>query len=254
MDGFSVYSLFKAIVRTLVLPPGGPLLLVILGLLLLKSRARLGRALIAAGAVSLWLLATPWVSNALLASLSPSQAIQLESLRKAQALVVLGGGLRRDAAEYGGDTLGRLTSERVRYGAKLARATGLPVLVSGGPPEPDARSEAEVMREALEREYGVAVKWSEDRSRNTRENARFAAEILQAQGVERVALVVHGFDVPRAREEFARAGFEVMVAPTVLPSTAPSGLGDWLPGVYPLTTSYWVLYEWLGRAAAVWTK
>lgn len=254
MDGFSLYSLVKALVRSLVLPPGGPLLLVVLGLLVLKLRARLGRALIAAGAVSLWLLATPWVSNALLASLSPSQAAELDALRSAQALVVLGGGLRREAAEYGGDTLGRLTSERVRYGARLARATGLPVLVSGGPPEPDARSEAEVMREALEREYGVAVKWSEDRSRNTRENARFAAELLRPLGIDRVALVVHGFDVPRAREEFARAGFEVMVAPTVLPSMAPSGVSDWLPGVYPLTTSYWALYEWLGRAAALWQK
>lgn len=254
MDGFGVFPLFKVLVRTLVLPPGGPLLLVVLGLLLLKSRARFGRVLIASGAASLWLLATPWVSNALLASLSPSQDVELDSLRSAQALVVLGGGLRREAVEYGGDTLGRLTSERVRYGAKLARATGLPVLVSGGRPEPGARSEAEVMREALEREYGVAVKWSEERSRNTRENARFAAELLKPLGIERVALVVHGFDVPRAREEFLQAGFEVLVAPTVLPSTSPAGLSDWLPGVYPLTTSYWVLYEWLGRAAAFWQK
>jgi hypothetical protein len=34
--------------------------------------------------------------------------------------------------EYGGDTLGRLTLERVRYGARVAKKTGLPVLVAGG--------------------------------------------------------------------------------------------------------------------------
>ena len=46
--------------------------------------------------------------------------------------MILGGGLRRSAPEYGGDTLGRLTLERLRYGAMLAKRTGLPVMVSGG--------------------------------------------------------------------------------------------------------------------------
>ena len=50
----------------------------------------------------------------------------------AEAIVILGGGTRRNAPEYGGDTLGRLTLERVRYGAQVAKLTALPVLVTGG--------------------------------------------------------------------------------------------------------------------------
>jgi len=50
----------------------------------------------------------------------------------AQAIVVLGGGTRRNAPEYGGDTLGALTLERLRYGTVVARVTHLPMLLSGG--------------------------------------------------------------------------------------------------------------------------
>ena len=58
--------------------------------------------------------------------------VTLAQARSAQAIVILGGGVRRNAPEYGGDTVGRLTLDRVRYGAFVARATGLPVLVTGG--------------------------------------------------------------------------------------------------------------------------
>ena len=114
--------------------------------------------------------------------------------------MILGGGVRT-APEFGGETLGRLTLERVRYGARVARQTTLPVLVSGGVVY-GGTAEAVLMKRALEEELNVAVRWTEERSRDTRSNAAESAAILRPAGVQRVLLVAHGFDMPRATAEF----------------------------------------------------
>jgi uncharacterized SAM-binding protein YcdF (DUF218 family) len=243
----SFVAALKAIFKALVLPPAGPLLLALVGLTLWHRRPRLARTLVATGVGALLLLSLPIVSSALLVAASETRVFDPAAARDTQAIVILSGGLRRDAAEYGGDTLGRLSLERTRYGARVARETGLPVLVTGGA-YGTSRPEAHVMREVLEREYGVAVRWVEDRARTTRENAQFTAQILRPLGIERVVLVVHAFDVRRARLEFERAGLAVRPAPTVIPALAVSGIGDFLPSPAALQSSYYALYELFGYA------
>jgi len=107
----------------------------------------------------------------------------------------------------------------------------------------DGEAEATLMRAALENEFGVKVRWAEDRSRNTRENATFAAALLDREGIKRVVLVLHSFDVPRARAEFSRAGIDAIPAPTGIPSGKIEWPGDYLPGIAGLTTSYYACYE-----------
>ena len=124
--------LIKAVLKALVLPPTGPLLLSDVGLGMLGRYPRAGRALAVAGVLIVLILSVPAVAGALLRSIGTSAPLDLERARSAQALVILGGGTRRNAVEYGGDTLGWRTLERVRYGARVARLTGLPVRVSGG--------------------------------------------------------------------------------------------------------------------------
>src|SRR4029450_1543911 len=134
----------------------------------------------------------PVVSNALRQGIGGSPVLDLERAKSAQAIVILGGGTRPDAPEYGGDTLGHLTLERVRYGARVAQFTGLPILVTGGAAT-GGEPEASLMRQSLEREYGVGVQWTENQSRNTHENAVLSAAILRSQGIHRVVLVAHDF-------------------------------------------------------------
>jgi uncharacterized SAM-binding protein YcdF (DUF218 family) len=243
---FDLYYLRK-VLGALVLPPNGPLIVAFAGLLLLGRRPRLGRALAWLGLTSLLVLSMPAVSDALHATLDQYPPLDLAKARNAQALVILGGGIRGDAPEYGGPTAGRLTLERVRYGARLARETRLPVLVSGGAVNNNI-TEAQVMRQVLLDEFGVAVAWAEARSRNTHENARRSAEILLPQGIRRVVLVAHELDMPRAKAEFEAAGFEVMPAPTMISSNAFGGLGDLIPEARSLESSYYALYEMLGNA------
>jgi len=142
--------------------------------------------------------------------------------------------------------MGTITLERLRYGARLARLTGLPVLVSGGPVNA-APPEALLMRNALTQEYGVAVRWTETRSRNTHENALRSSEMLQASGVSRIILVGHSFDFPRARNEFVAAGMQVIAAPIGIPPDQPTDVADFLPSPRGLQRSYYALYEMLAN-------
>src|SRR5262245_15977271 len=244
------FFLWRKVLAALVLPPIGPLLLAIAGALLLGRRPRLGRALLWSGLGLLVALSTWTVAGGLLRLVGDSQPVTLAQAKSAQAIVILGGGVRRNAPEFGGETVGHLTLDRVRYGAMVARATGLPVLVTGGALS-SARAEADVMRETLEREFGVPVRWTEDRSRNTHENAQFSAARLEKEGVKRVVLVAHGFDMRRARAEFIAAGLEVVPAPTFVAADNSFELTDLIPNVGALQASYIALYELLANLVRV---
>ena len=238
----------KALFKALVLPPTGLLLLAATGLWLIGRFPRAGRAIAWMGILLLLALSTPMVAFLLLKLLDASPPLDIDGARSAQAIVILGGGIRRDAAEYDGDTLGHLTLERVRYGARVARVIGLPILVTGGSVF-GGEPEAKLMRAALEREFGVPVRWAETQSRNTHENAVRSAEILIAEHISRIVLVVHSFDMPRAKAEFAAQGIEAILAPTGIPSGELDTPLDALPSLGALQSSYYALYEIFANVA-----
>ena len=143
--------------------------------------------------------------------------------------------------------------ERVRYAARLAKASGLPVLTSGGLHYGEPPSEAAMMAEVLARDYGVAVRWQEGLSRTTWENARYSAEILKKEGVERVLLVTQAWHMPRARWSFEQVGFQVVSAPMGflgVPNGRPAG--GWLPESKAVWQSGLLLSEAVGLWAYPW--
>jgi uncharacterized SAM-binding protein YcdF (DUF218 family) len=240
--------LFTNLVSAFLLPPLNLLLLGAFGHWRLQRHPRQGRILIGLSLAGLWLLGTPWIATELLNTLvAPHRAYRGD---EAEAIVILGGGARADAPEYGGDTPNSRSLERLRYGAWLHRRTGQPILVSGGGiGEVDA--EGKLMREALEQEFRVPVRWSEERSTNTRENARYSAELLRAEGIRRIYLVSHVWHLPRAVVEFEREGFVVLPAGTGYPAaetSEPMGLFDFLPTAHSLVISYYAFHEWVGMA------
>ena len=96
-------------VKMTVLPPMGPLLVAVAGLLALAARPRLGRGLVIAAVAALWLLATPAVGVFIVRAFGETAPLDLARAKDAQAIVILGGGTRRFAVEYGGATLNALT-------------------------------------------------------------------------------------------------------------------------------------------------
>jgi uncharacterized SAM-binding protein YcdF (DUF218 family) len=157
--------------------------------------------------------------------------------------VILGGG-SYFAPEYGGDTVGIATLERLRYGARLARESRLPLLVTGGAPT-GGRPEGELMRDTLEQDFGVKVRWVETASRDTTENASLSAPLLKAAGISRIALVSNGWHLPRAIPLFAKQGLEVTPAPMAFISGESSLPTALLPG--GLGASREALHEYLGQ-------
>ena len=227
-----------------LLPPLNLLLLGGLGLLLLKRRRALGKALIGVSLGGLWLLSTPIVANALLDSLKPAPVAL--SGGQADAIVILGGGRYKDSLEFGGDTLNRFSLERARYGARLARQLGKPVLVTGGAPDGGSRSEGEILAAALQDEFGIQAKWVETRSETTRDNARFSAALLRQDGIRRIYLVTHAWHLKRALPEFRATGLTVVPAGTGYSLDDTRTALDYLPNGKSLERSYFALHEWIG--------
>jgi uncharacterized SAM-binding protein YcdF (DUF218 family) len=237
----------KMLVRQLLLPPAGPLLLILLGVWLgagTDSRVRrsFGRGLIVASAAILWLLATPLVADLLTQRAQRIPALELAHAPRAEAIVVLGGGDERNAAaEYGGQpAAGPGLLERVTYAAYLAQRTGLPVLVSG------SHDETRAMSATLARNFHVDTRWVEDRSRDTFENARFSALILKSYGVTQILLVTDAAHEWRATQEFRATGLAVVPAPAESWAARPFAPQSCVPSAAALARSTQALYEMLG--------
>jgi uncharacterized SAM-binding protein YcdF (DUF218 family) len=240
----SISWLFTNILAALLLPPLNGLLLAGLGWGLWKCRPRLARTLVGSGLALLFLLSLPVVGNSMLRTLE-GEPVTPAQLQQAQAIVVLGGGRYRESPEYGGDTVGNGTLLRLRYAAKLQRETGLPILVTGGKPDGGDMSEAETMRRVLDNEFNVPVRWIEGASNNTRENARYSAELLGRDGIAHVLLVTHAWHMPRAMGSFVAAGITVSPAPTLFHQEPQTPL-DYLPRPEGLHSSRYAMHEWIG--------
>lgn len=232
-------------IAALLLPPLSLLLLFALGLLLIHRRPRFAWTLIVASFLLLWLAATPYVAENGLHLLEARTAPL--GKQKADAIVILGGGTYFHAPEYGWqDTVSESALPRLRYGARLQRATGKPILVTGGKPLGNSLSEAQQMKTVLKQDFGVPVRWTEDNSNNTYENAHYSFRILQQAGIKKIYLVTHAWHMPRASDIFRRAGFEVVEAPMAFSTRYQNDLLAFLPNAYSLRDSSIVVHEFIG--------
>lgn len=242
----------KPILATLVLPPAAPLLLALLGLLLAIRKKAAGLLLAFAGVALLWLLSchavAVWLAQTILPQHAPVTAAALKS-SGVQAIVVLGGGVRPLAPEYGQAQPSPAAAMRLRYGAWLARQTGLPVAFAGGmgwgAADAQVLSEGEVARRMAAQDYGLTLRWIDDQSRDTAENASLLRPLLHQDGVQRIALVTHAWHMPRSLQAFERAGFTVSAAPMGFMLPIRNSVLEWLPSGDGLDASRLVLKEWL---------
>ncbi|EJM65796.1 YdcF family protein [Pseudomonas sp. GM55] len=225
---------FRYFIKQLLLPPGILLLLLLLAWWLRRSRPRLASVCFALGLGGFWLMSLPVVvqwSAGLLEREPPLTRDEWAGLgQRADAIVILGSGRERGDAAWGADQPTGVGLERQRFAARLAKASGLPVLTSGGLHFGTPPSEAQMMADSLREDFGVTVRWQEGRSRTTWENAQFSAEVLLPQGIKRVVVVTHAWHMPRAVWSFRKAGFEVVPAPVgFLGGDNAQPLGGWMP-------------------------
>lgn len=237
---------FNNLISAFLLPPLNLLLVAALGLWLWHKRPLIARLLLTVSVSLLWLLSTPYFAEALLHGLEGEPYVNDTKKPQADAIVVLGGGTYFHAPEYGGDTVGKETLERLRYAAKLYRETWKPILVTGGTPLDNKLAEAEQMKHVLEHEFNVPVQWTEGASDNTLENARLSRQVLQKAGIARIYLVTHAWHMPRAVRAFQAEGFQVVPAPTAYTTRYQTDLLAFVPNAYALRDSRVFMHELLG--------
>jgi uncharacterized SAM-binding protein YcdF (DUF218 family) len=232
----------KTLLKGLILPPAGPILLAFLGIFLLKRRPLLARSCLILGLGSLWLLSTPAVSDALERLAEQYPPLDWTSAAGAQAIVILGGGGQRILApEYGGPAAEPVLLERLTYGAYVAGKTGLPILVTG------FHMEAGAMRDTLLRNFGIRARWVDDQAHDTFDNARNSVRLLKADAVSRVVLVTQGTHMRRSVHEFTAAGVEVVPAPAGLLAPRDFGISRYVPNPDALLRTHAAIYELLGE-------
>lgn len=236
----------KKIISVLVLPPTILVIAGVCGLLLLRRSPRFARAILWAVFTCFLLLSLPVVERYLMRNLITPPLTEQQA-KTAQAIMILGGGLKRDTPEYG-DTLARYSLERVRYGAVLARRYHLPILVTGGQVY-GGTSESEVMAKVLRQEFGVEVRWIESRSRDTADNAAFSAEIFKREKIDTVLLVTNDFHMKRGLYECDAHALHCIGAPVTSYTASTDSWIEELPNSGALFDSGIVLHELLGLLA-----
>jgi uncharacterized SAM-binding protein YcdF (DUF218 family) len=246
------------VIKLVVLPPTCFFLLFLIGWILKWWRPTLGRCFLWALFVIVYLTTTPFAAGELMAPLERYPALNLERPElDVGAIVVLGAGVDFSAPEYwdpgapsfGVDVADSLGLQRLAYAAYLSRATGLPIVLSGGASgSSNGRTIAEAMNVTLTRDFGLPARWLEEQSSSTMENAEYVAPLLREHGIHKIYLVTHAWHMWRAMIAFERTGIEVVPAPTGFVARSESFLQDFLPSSQALHLAYYGIYEWLGIA------
>jgi uncharacterized SAM-binding protein YcdF (DUF218 family) len=209
--------LLSKLLPLLLYPLGLGLLLQLAGQLTGQRRQRLSRGLGWGGLGLLWLFALPITSRQLIWGLEERAAALTPSpLPRADAVVVLGGGLRPALPPRQGVEVAE-ESDRLLTGLRLLRQGQAPVLVTSGaqvsftahdPAPPEALSARSLALELGARPDQILVNAG---SRTTAEEAAQIGALGRQRGWRRVLLVTSGFHMQRSLASFrARSGLEVI--------------------------------------------
>jgi uncharacterized SAM-binding protein YcdF (DUF218 family) len=255
---------WKPVIAALLLPPVPFLLLTLIGARLLLPRRGLGWALILLSVVLLWLSTCAGAARGLTQlMLQPPAALSFDRVRelhaeaaahKPLAIVVLGAGAENFAPEYGVSNLREQSLERLRYGLWLGRETGAPIAYSGGVGwgQADGTPEARVAGKIAADDFGRPLKWLEEDSHDTHENATRTMALLKPAGIDHILLVTHGYHMPRALRDFSDAagpGVQIEAAPMGLAKKFASSTLDWMPSNDGFMQMRLVLREIVGKLA-----
>ena len=235
----------------LLYPPNLCLILLLIAVILVLARRRkLAIMLSLSGIfwVMIWSLpvTTLWLGGAL-ESRYPFRLP--ETLPQADAIVVLGGNVQNNRANWF-EPYNRATSvNRIDRTAALYFAKKAPlILVSGGAlegPVSDAQGMARVLKQMGIPDRSILL---EHDSRNTYENAALTHETLQKHGIRHVLLVTSALHMPRAMAAFDKQNIKATAAGLSAQIYPPPdrALNIWMPDTRSLEASRSILKEYVG--------
>jgi uncharacterized SAM-binding protein YcdF (DUF218 family) len=272
MDTWSLGWAFRNLVAELMMPPGIWLVIITLVFFFIKNK-RVKNTLTAISLLMIWVASTNYFANQLTTfagqfldwpkplSLSINQLenknqkpVASQLTEAPQAIIILGGGRRQGALDaprgYHQQDVSSGTMERLRLGARLSKATHLPILVTGGAPDRVHEAdlpEAILMSHVLQDELDIKANWIETNSNTTQENARESAKILKKEAIQAIYLVTHFWHMPRAKVIFEKEGFQVVQAPMGYYEKNYFTPLDFYPSSEGFQRTRWIFHEILGN-------
>ncbi|MCP9926585.1 YdcF family protein [Cyanobium sp. CH-040] len=200
--------LLSKLLPLLVYPLGLGVALGVAGLL--GRRRRWGPWVGGAGLGVIWLFAMPLTSRQLIWGLEErAGALMPAALPRADAVVVLGGGLRPPLPPRSGVEVAE-GGDRLLTGVRLLRQEKAALLVTSGSRVSFTSGDPAPPEAAWARDLAVELGVPRDRillnplSRTTAEEARHIGELAERRGWRRILLVTSAYHLPRAVETFRR--------------------------------------------------
>lgn len=231
---------------------GWAFMLWVLAVLVRPFRPRWTSRLLWAGVVLIVVLSSKWVGNGLLGNLERQYpTLSIEETPTADVIVVLGG-TTVPAIAPRREVEVTEAYDRLLHGMRLYRAgKASRLLLSGGViPEltGSEQSEAQQLRLlALESGIPESALLLEERSRNTHENALYAAEMMRSGGWSRALLVTSASHMPRSAGAFRAQNIDFVAVPTdVRSADRPFALWHLMPTAYGLDKSTAAVKEYVG--------
>lgn len=228
-----------------IMPPTIFIAVCLLAAVVVLRWHRPGVVLMLVGSFSLYLSATPFVAGYLLHALEV-QVPEHPDLSGAQAIVVLSAGAHVGNGRDIPDTLDGLTLERLEAAARLYHDLKLPIAVTGGHLPRTHATLGGLMKKAMEEDFEVPVRWSEEQARTTFENAVFTARLLKADHISTVIVVTQAWHLPRALWSFSHEGLRALPWPVGETTIPTMRIRDFLPSVDSLQDTFYALHELIG--------
>jgi uncharacterized SAM-binding protein YcdF (DUF218 family) len=197
-----------------ILPPLNSIIIMLIGYLVMRYRKGIGAGIFSIGVLTLYIQSTLYFASYINHKLEVPP-LNYKQLNEAQAIVVLGGGVKNSIEYPRGVVPTTGTLIRVNYAAQLARKYPNKLIVTSGGYTSIKYSEANIMRNALINSYFIHNQIIvENKSRNTEENAKFVAQILKPMNITRIAIVTQAFHMKRAEMLFKKYGLDPIPAST----------------------------------------
>jgi uncharacterized SAM-binding protein YcdF (DUF218 family) len=241
------------------MPLGVVMFLLVLALVILRyGRKRFAASVLTLAVAVLWVASLPVVADSLYRGLeSDHPPKKLSEVPRGGCVIVLGGAVGAPVPPRVDIELHEEV-DRVYKTAELYLAGKAPLVVVTGGNQPWSSSktaEADLIRDLL-------VKWGvpsdknflEGSSRNTRENALYTKNLLDAINCQSPLLVTSAAHMPRALAAFSSAGIRATPVATgirVVGQRLPV-LMDFLPSAQALAMTSDAIREWVGRKVYSW--
>lgn len=242
-----MFELIK-LITAIILPPFNILILWVFSLILFYFNYKYTAFFLAiSGILILYIFSIPYISQKLGDSLVDKEDLTIEKYKTAQAIVVLGGGVRDSQELFGTLAITGIPLERMRYAAYLHKETELPILVTGS--DPNGISEAEVMAKEFKMFFNIETKWQENKAKTTKENAIYTHQMLEKENINKIILVTNQWHMKRAEMLFKQQGFEVIPASVgsgETPNQYRLNFMHFIPQAGAMNSNMLALKEWLG--------